>query len=172
VNFPEDDPETFKTYIHLLYTGNLAVQPDPIPDKYRGNEEYVSLAKLYVLAERIQDIETKNAALKAFIISARETRADDTTCLPGLRTICIIYDGTPAGSLARKALVDLYSVSAGSRSMSPDIPSYPEEFLYELLSNVLDKRPRDPKKLPAISKYVETKASTSTRSMHRPLVTQ
>lgn len=57
---PEDDPELFGTYVHLLHTNELSVIPDPPPADYRGREEKTALAELYVLAEKLQDLKSNS----------------------------------------------------------------------------------------------------------------
>jgi hypothetical protein len=45
---PEDDPANFATYVHHLYTGELAVRTDPQDSDDYGIEEQAQLARLYV----------------------------------------------------------------------------------------------------------------------------
>ncbi|KAF2851211.1 hypothetical protein T440DRAFT_371000, partial [Plenodomus tracheiphilus IPT5] len=97
VNLPEDDPDTFHVYVNLLYTGVLAVVPDPVPARYAGLEERLKLAKLYVLAEKLQDTATKNVALEAMLVACRK-KFDGQSRVPGRETIKIVYEGTPDGS--------------------------------------------------------------------------
>jgi hypothetical protein len=72
VNLPEDDPQTFKTYVHLLYTGDFATESDPNLGIDESHDKLLSLAKLYVLAEKLQDIETKNESLTVLITTAKK----------------------------------------------------------------------------------------------------
>jgi hypothetical protein len=148
VNLPEDDPDTFKAYVYHLYTNVLAVLPEPVPKDYTGKEEQMALAKVYVLAEKLQDHSTKDAVVQAMLHSALQTRPDGSTYAGGLAEVRIIYDGTPPGSPMRKLLVDLYTYRARSKWLKKDNEGIPSEFLHELAMQLLDKRlcPTDPTK--------------------------
>lgn len=89
VKLPEDELTTFQHYVHLLYTGKLGVVPESGPAPYDGGEEKIRLAKLYVLAEKLQDVDTKNL----------------------VETLCY-------SAVARQALVELLSPQASRSSPS------------------------------------------------------
>ncbi|CBX98424.1 hypothetical protein IAQ61_010516 [Plenodomus lingam] len=134
VVLPEDDPSTFKKYIHLLYTGKLAIIPNLTPSIETIGEEFDALAHLYVLAEKLLDTETKKTVLKAMLAASRVPRLDGTIFSPGFTTIEIIYEGTSAGSPMRKVLVDLYVYRAHRDSVTSfgNDKVYPLEFYQEL----------------------------------------
>jgi hypothetical protein len=94
IKLPNDEPETFQSYLHLLYTNDIAVIPDPLPANYDGREERLSLAKLYVLAEKLLDVDVKNATLKAMFHSTCQLGSDGIVYVSGLPVIRIIYAGT------------------------------------------------------------------------------
>lgn len=129
VNFPEDDPATLQSDVHLLYTNQLAVIPSPLPVKYDGSEETEALAKLYALAEKLQDVDTKNIVLKAMLLSSLQIRSITASCVvPGLPTVRIIYAGTPEGSPIRRLLVDIYTYRGRSAWLKGDSPSDCKDF--------------------------------------------
>jgi hypothetical protein len=139
VNLPEDDPETFKIYVHLLYTGDLATDPvSKLGDNTSGGK-LLGLAKLYVLAEKLQDIDAKNEALTALMLTARTLNT-----LLNESAVQTIYDGTPTESLARKAIVNMFAVWVGrldpGHGFVSTVQNYPAEFTVDLLRHVLSKR--------------------------------
>jgi hypothetical protein len=73
VKLPEDDSDTFKCYVHLLYTNTLSVIPDPLPPNYQVFQEQQDLAKLYVLVEKLQDTGTKNTCFTLYADVSRKT---------------------------------------------------------------------------------------------------
>ncbi|KAF3053471.1 hypothetical protein E8E11_009436 [Didymella keratinophila] len=68
VRIPDNDIEVFELYLHLVYHNELACTPDPPSDTETGEEERLSLARLYVLCEKLQDIQGKNTVIKALFI--------------------------------------------------------------------------------------------------------
>ncbi|KAF1362452.1 hypothetical protein EJ07DRAFT_77735, partial [Lizonia empirigonia] len=118
VDLTEDVPETFDLYLNLVYKNQLPVatlDKDklcaldwPNFSKYIG-KEYRTLVDLYVLADKIQDIQAKNEALKAILqISHIRNHEGRWFTLP-LVAIRKIYDCTPQGSSARSLCIDLSS---------------------------------------------------------------
>jgi hypothetical protein len=158
VNLPEDHPDIFKIYVHLLYTGKLAVRPDEIPDNYTRGTESTTLAELYVLAEKLRDVESKDAVITAMIVASRDVQQNGKMYYPGPYPISIIYEGTPEKSLARKFLIDCYT--SRDTGIGFRVDDYPKDFQRELLLNVLEKRnlPQDPTRAADISVYMEGKA--------------
>ncbi|KAF2827359.1 hypothetical protein CC86DRAFT_209933 [Ophiobolus disseminans] len=64
IKLPEDDPETFATYINVVYTNRVATNPSSEPkDAVMVGGELIHLCKVYVLGEKLCDIRTKNAAV-------------------------------------------------------------------------------------------------------------
>jgi hypothetical protein len=109
------EPETFKRYLHLLYTNDMAVVPDPLPKNYAGDEEKIALAKLYVFAEKLQDCSTKDAVVKAMFHSSYLVRSNGIIyATGGLPVIRFIYAGTISGSQMRRLLVDMHTYCAPS----------------------------------------------------------
>ncbi|KAF9701864.1 hypothetical protein EKO04_000819 [Ascochyta lentis] len=150
VKLPEDDSSVFNIYIDLLYTNKITVIPDSgSGDATGGQEQNIfaclkeqnSLASLYVLAEKLQDIDAKNKTLAAMVASAFEKRSDGVMYSPGPDTIRTIYEGTPPGCLLRKLLVDIYTSKATDQWIEK-CKDWPDEFMRELLISVLKKRER------------------------------
>ncbi|KAF1946751.1 hypothetical protein EJ02DRAFT_450471 [Clathrospora elynae] len=92
-----------------LSTGALAVVPDPLSDKYTGSAEITSLAKLYVLIEKLQDIGAKNLILEAMLLSAQAIRSDGSSYALGSNEVRIVYEGTLPGSPMRRLIVYMYT---------------------------------------------------------------
>jgi hypothetical protein len=110
VKFPEDDPEIFAIYINLVYTEQTATSPSVSPREQKTiNDEYVLLAKLYVLAEKLQDKLAKNIIIMAIGAASMDPDSTGKCYIPGPKAISTIYDGTSSGSLARKLMVAFYT---------------------------------------------------------------
>ncbi|KAF3005142.1 hypothetical protein E8E13_010416 [Curvularia kusanoi] len=134
IKLPEDDSDTFDLYLQCLYSQELSVVPDPVPEDYCGTDEHDDLAKLYVFAEKIQDIRTKNVVIQAFLKNVWKMQLDDNWHYPDEETIKIIYDRTPPGCPMRRLLVDIYAHATGS------VPewdvTYPSKFLEDLVTEL------------------------------------
>tara|TARA_R110002003_G_scaffold1679_3_gene23428 strand:- start:18259 stop:18936 length:678 start_codon:yes stop_codon:yes gene_type:complete len=89
VDLSDVDPETFKVYSQWLYTKQMT-----------GKLSHLSLAKSYVLGERIMDETFQRTVVLAMI--NRFNRAFH----PGLSSIRTIYASTPPGLAARRLMVD------------------------------------------------------------------
>jgi hypothetical protein len=139
VRLPEDDPTVYATYVHHLYTGELVVQPDEQkPVKELLSEQHHMLCSVYVLAEKILDIETKNAVFHAMLEMRYTKQSNGKICGSSCDGVNVIYKGTVVGSPARRLMVDLYSYRVkgdwiGQRPFS-------KEFLRDLLIRTLDTR--------------------------------
>ncbi|CAO2656323.1 Nn.00g051260.m01.CDS01 [Neocucurbitaria sp. VM-36] len=156
VKLPEDTPSVFATHVHHLYTGELAVRSDDLEHWPMFQQANLNLCHLYVLAERLQDIQTKNAILSRLFEMCREKQSDVKPHYPGKRAISIIYNGTTSGSHARKLLVDLWTYNRlGSWNVNVELP---KEFCQELLYNLMDKRSPpspNPTKVGTCAAYME-----------------
>jgi hypothetical protein len=156
---PDDEPMTFQQYVHLLYPGKLAVVADPITGKNDGAEEMVRLAKLYVLAEKLQDVETKNMVIDAMLLSFRQVRSDGAIYCPGHNIVSLINAGTPSSSPMRVLMADLVAYRGESSWMAKKRAEWPSDFMADLALLLLDNRPwpaaTDPTKQGDSSKYRE-----------------
>jgi hypothetical protein len=109
ITLPEDSPVTFRMYATLTYTGSLPTKNAP--------DEWQSLVRTYILAEKLQDAWAKNRIIDAMHSFCAEhfSRLPMTTIVENRQDVQIstasvveLYDGTPSGSQARKLLVDLF----------------------------------------------------------------
>lgn len=139
MKLPDDDPAVFAIYVHYLYTGEFAVNVAESLKEYDGHAERITLAKVYLLGEKLHDTTCKNAVTKAFSNTIRQARSDGKLFSPNAQVIEIIYSGTGRQSLLRKLIVDFFTSSASSQFIS-DEPTLNEDFKHELLLSVLDKR--------------------------------
>ncbi|CAO2656483.1 Nn.00g052860.m01.CDS01 [Neocucurbitaria sp. VM-36] len=156
VELPDDKPETFVAYLHLIYLNELPVRgSSSIPviapnateeDRKKAkeditqamnlavNHEYRVLANLYVLADKIQDIAAKRAILEAMVEATFTIRNDGSTTYPGIPTIDRIYAGTSASDPMREFLVDCYVFAGNHFTWSrEDGNRFPHEFLFDVM---------------------------------------
>ncbi|KAF2129932.1 hypothetical protein P153DRAFT_356604 [Dothidotthia symphoricarpi CBS 119687] len=139
VRLPEDDTDTFILYLHYLYKSELPIEPDPVPSGYSGVEEYIKLAKLYVFAEKMQDIPCKNAIIKALVSRIYMKRDSGRWYAFSTFSTRVIYKGTLPGSPARRLLVDVFTYNAED-SWIAGSSAWPEEFVRELAISLLGFR--------------------------------
>lgn len=155
VKLPEDEPAIFKIYLHFLYTGELAL----LPVGFEVSEEHTKLAKLYVLAEKLQDGEAKRTVLQTFLLSSRVGGLFSKPYALGPELVHIVYEGTPQGSPMRRLIVDLYTYRAEKTWITKHAEEWewPADFYKELALNLLDKRTAcgDPTKTCDTSAYRE-----------------
>ena len=141
VRLVDHDPEIFHVYVHWLYRKSLPVRLDSPGEA--GNEEYLQLAKSYVLGDVLVDADFKDAVLDAFIDKSRSKATDGFNWYPAGSVVRHIYENTQDNSPARRLLVDMYTACGQSdwltKHASPE--DLTSEFLLDLAVSLLDKRP-------------------------------
>lgn len=134
VKLPKDDPATFGIYVNLLYTKQIPTKPT-FANSRRVMLEYIHLARLYVLCEKLQDIEGKNSTIHAMLSTSR-----DNISVLRPNAIKTIYEGTPESSPARKMLLDMYVEYGNNMSLHGGRGNYPKQFLFDLAVQLLQSR--------------------------------
>ncbi|KZM25085.1 uncharacterized protein EKO05_0009844 [Ascochyta rabiei] len=132
-------PETFAIYVNLLYTSKLAT---------KGPEEWHWLCRLYILAERLQDVKTKNLTIDGMILCLQETLplfsstpvAKDRTNIDAT-SLAWLYEHTPENSAARRLAVDYYVQSGRAEWLLSEKNKYPAEFMFDIAVRLMQKRP-------------------------------
>ena len=139
VELPEDDPEIFGMYLHYVQTNELSIVPEPLPEQYTGMEEQGTLARMYVLAEKLQDVKSKNAIVRGMIASCYQKRFDNKCYFFGPKSMTLLYQGTMPGSKARKLVVEMRAYDyTNTESLSQE--GWPYEFLTELACEFIKYR--------------------------------
>lgn len=130
--------QTFETYVNLVYTRKLAV---------KGPEEWQRLCRLYVLAERLQDIETKNLVIDGMFLHLQETVPLFSSTVigkdranVGMNSLKLLYEHTPENSPARRLAVDFYAKSGRAEWLQSSKGEYPEEFVFDVAIRLMQKR--------------------------------
>ena len=136
VKLPEDEEKTFELYLELLYTGDLPILCNKSPQATR-------LAKVYVLAEKIVDIESKNTIVQAILARAAESKYPPCTT-----AVRLIYEGTPDSCPARRLFLDLWLEKETPTWFDKDFEDLPKDFLVELARGLLVSR-RDKEQNPS-----------------------
>ncbi|KAF2657784.1 hypothetical protein K491DRAFT_578276, partial [Lophiostoma macrostomum CBS 122681] len=140
VKLPEDDPALFATYIHVLYSGDIPCVSD---SDAIGAKESLMLCHLYMLAEKLDDVQTKNTVVEAILSYCTKPQTDGNIYYMGGEPVSVIYSGTPENSPARRLMTDLYAYR-GDQGCMKHCPKdgWPPEFLYDLTVSLMAKRYR------------------------------
>lgn len=85
----------------------------------------------------VQDIRTKNAVIQALLESIWKIRSNGKCGVPDGECVNIIYQGTTAGSCARRLLVDLFTYAITHEHR---FKGYPKEFLEEFAREITKAR--------------------------------
>ncbi|KAH7393887.1 hypothetical protein DE146DRAFT_790242 [Phaeosphaeria sp. MPI-PUGE-AT-0046c] len=155
VKLPDDKPATFALYMNIVYTNVVAHAPllssqNP-PDR---TAEYIELCELYVLSEKLCDKRAKNSVLETMRdlkISEyySSNSAKPTSFGPSAAAIAIMYAGTPAGSIGRKLMTDMWS-TVPPEHIIDNACKLPGEFIKDLAVTLLrDQTSRKNKALSA-----------------------
>lgn len=142
ITLREDPNEIVKLYLLFLYFGKLHIDWTKTSEGLPDNDllpEYITLARLYVFAEKIGDINCKNAIVRA-MIKRMDIEIDECQYFPIGEAINIIYQGTTAGSKGRKLVVDAAVVHGHGGWIDPDVDGNNAEYLTDLSRALLDSR--------------------------------
>jgi hypothetical protein len=122
--------DTVVHYLNFAYHGKLPTQD--IITNFPGGlcpDPYPSLAKIYVLGERMIDKAVQHAAIKEFIRLSSLKNKDNQRSFPGAQATTVLFEGTNANSPIRRLIVDFY-VTYGTASWAYD--SHHRELLSDL----------------------------------------
>ena len=148
VELPEDDPAIFTLYLERLYTGYIPIAKERRSDdqvlmetSFDAEEEYLTLGKLYVLAEKLVDATTKDNILDAFLARSQEPADDGSLHFPDPDCVAIVYAGTLENDPARALLVKFYTDEGNKKWLKNQKDLLSKDFLYDLCVSMLEKRP-------------------------------
>ena len=112
VELPEDHFWAVRIYIEFLRTQDWTATMDLEIVRRRPRDfsfEFLALSWVYVFAEKVIDVKTKNATVRQIVEVILETSDDKQFRIPVETTVQAAYSGTPPNSLLRKLLVELYT---------------------------------------------------------------
>ena len=136
VALPDDDPDTFRLYLNLVYTHQLVTI---------GTGQWLKLCRLYVLAEKLQDITSKNQIIDGMYAFFSEIAFQPTLSvnisrmLPAAATT-ELYEGTSKQSQARELVLDLYADSGNVSWLLSEQAKLPTEFICDVAVRLLQRR--------------------------------
>jgi hypothetical protein len=142
IKLPEDSNDTFELYLQVIYGQPISVEPDPVPENYKGSSERLELAKLYVFAEKVQDARTKNVVTKAFLNSVWKLHKCGKWSSPHHDCVNVVYRGTAPGSPMRRLIVDIFAYTI-TNPVTFEPKDWPKEFFAELGIGLLTTRLTD-----------------------------
>ena len=130
---PHYSPETFKLYTTWLYFCRIPVHNsnEDEDDKDKHVAEFRDLAAAYVLGEFLLDDQFKNCVIDTMFEKLK--RSHEGAFLDAAPDMAaVIYTGTPEGSPARKAVVDVLGYSDDEAQLRKILPQLPNEFHCDL----------------------------------------
>ncbi|KAI4668738.1 uncharacterized protein J4E78_002566 [Alternaria triticimaculans] len=139
VKLPKDDPKIFALYVNLIYMGVLYNEPDAskmTPVEFQAHT--LSTVKFYILAEKLQDKQAKNAALETLHIEVTTDSSDDR--LPNAEIVELMYKNTSEVSLGRRLMVDIWTCIS-TKSILEKSEGLRRDFLVDLAYSLHGERP-------------------------------
>ncbi|KAH8643242.1 hypothetical protein IG631_00705 [Alternaria alternata] len=120
-------------YLEAVYTNQI--------DDENHLKRFDDICKVYVVAERLHDVQTRNLAVEA--LYNRMQGLDPTTTVPGPKCLDIIYEGTvSAKNRMRKLLVDIWC-TWDIDQREDYLNTAPRQFLVELAAAAVRKLVED-----------------------------
>jgi hypothetical protein len=123
IRLPEVEPGVFRSYLNLVYTGDLAVdstKDDPVNPK---NTKYSNFLKLYVLGDTLDDLSLRNSTMEILVSSNYQLSPASITWA---------FEHTPTQSLLRKMLVRFAALRWDRAAFASDKAKYHPEFVQDL----------------------------------------
>lgn len=137
IKLPEEScPEKLRCYLSFVYEQKLPTQSMAAGDEVRVNKPWSTLAELYLLGERVMDTKVQHAVVKELLRLCYLKDSKGGRWFPTRGTVTRIYDDTPAGSPARRPMVDLRVSNANENWLNFD--NHPE-FLADRSKVLLEK---------------------------------
>lgn len=118
----DDDPDTLDAYLQCVYH-NTAANVDAVDDI-----RSLSLVRVYVLADKLGDVETANMTIDAIIWNS-----DMLTLIPCPCTVAYAFANSPESSPLRRMLVDYYVHEASLAAVSDGLSRMSHGFLCTLV---------------------------------------
>ncbi|KAF2751804.1 hypothetical protein M011DRAFT_393993, partial [Sporormia fimetaria CBS 119925] len=121
ITLDDIEPLNFQIYANLVYTNLIAIDQE--------DEEYLDTwAGVFVVAERLQDVQAKIIFVAAF---------HKKFTVPDSRIVTEVYEGTVKGNKMRRYMVDLYCAKSPKRLKAyfeeDDPDYYCHDFLFGLI---------------------------------------
>lgn len=107
VPLPTDDPAAFALYVQWLYRDRIFSSQD-MGDAGGNREEIDLLIEAFVLSEKLQDQNFKDAVIDTLAHAVDTPDGQDTRWYPRSAAVDRAYRGTPESSPLRKLLVDMH----------------------------------------------------------------
>ena len=128
VRLPDADPSIFKAYSNWIYSGGL---PKDTCTSERSDDDKAAetalLVELYILGDKLDDIEMRNAIKRQLLNTMRRQ-----STLTDSKPIRRIYESTLPGSLMRKMMVDVTLKRQVPSNFAEIISMYPLEFVQDV----------------------------------------
>ncbi|CAN9100853.1 unnamed protein product [Alternaria alternata] len=118
IDLPDDTAKTFACYINYVYTGQLPTSSKTTSelkkltmDEFQCHvvDQYRIIFDVFVLCEKLQDVTTKNAMMEAALATTKLIGIDGLWLTPQVTVVNAVYNGTPAGSSARRFVTDSWT---------------------------------------------------------------
>jgi len=109
VPLPDDDPAAFVLYVQWLYRGRIFSSQD-IGDTGGNREEINLLIEAFILGEKLQDQNFKDAVIDSLVHAVDTPDGQDTRWYPRSAAVDRAYKGTPESSPLLKLLVDMHFI--------------------------------------------------------------
>jgi hypothetical protein len=134
VRLPEVKKETFQAYVVWVYAGKVNINKSIKGDaKLAAAEELRETVYLYLLGNVLDDLQLRNAAMRALV-----TGLKDWNVQPSCNLINHIWDSTPPGSLLRNMLVDFILKRWDSSFIKENVMAqYPTDLLATIAHRLL-----------------------------------
>lgn len=137
VRLPEVHPSVFQGYLSWVYSTSINIAElttyhiDLLPDPQ--GREVAKYFELYFLSDVLDDVRLRNEVLQTLVL--------DTHHFPCPQTITRVWAKTPAGSPARRMLVDRAVLRSKRSSLAAKMTDYPESFVQQVAIKLLKEVP-------------------------------
>lgn len=157
VKLPEVDDDAFRSYLVWVYREKVAIREGPrsntteeFTDAERmvhGRSVHTSLAKLWILADRLADMRLRNAVIDKLVAGLSDGFEGNIGMLyfpPELTTL--VWSNTTADRPLRRLVLDYYIAIVWSDEVKAHWDDFQLEFMKDLAIAAMEKDERSEKK--------------------------
>lgn len=140
IRLPEIEYEAFERYVQWTHTGSIDVADIEDPADTRTRETETMLTRLYVVADRVENMLLRNQTMTAMVDVLEQTGK-----LPSTLAIQIAYEHTADGSCLRRFLVDAHCLNSEGHPkwLRNKLEKLPNEFVLNLIGQLKEYRTED-----------------------------
>lgn len=140
IDLPFDSGDVVAAFVDWAYFSRIASKPVSPPELPMDDGEFLFLAQMYSFGDKVQADAFCDDVMTAMALKTDDIAEDGTRTFPSHSAILTLYNGTPAGSPARRFVVDMYTEFGMEQWVPKETEFNHPEFLTDLVRAFLSEK--------------------------------